>query len=227
LFIGMAGQANADIFFDVPFPATGSFGYGGLDWTTGFENSDGSVATNDLNASTSTISGGAAGGFPADYTSNGSDVRIFGSDTGIEANGPGLSSISTTIGPVSGTISVAWDYIAGPGTLAENDPFIWLLGGDPLLALTPQSIAGFDGLSAAPQSGTFIQHLDAGALFSFGILTLDNLFGDGEFASVSLTGLEFTADIGGMNPVPVPPAFLLFGTALAGLGFFRKKKAAV
>ena len=48
----------------------------------------------------------------------------------------------------------------------------------------------------------------------------------GEFAFVTISNFSFDDGFGEITPMPVPPAFLLFGTALAGLGFFRKKKAA-
>jgi hypothetical protein len=203
LFIGMAGQANAAIF-DAGSP--GSFSYGGFTWDTSFSptgNNDGFIAT---------------GG---DVDPLLGEVQIVGSDTGTGVQSPtdALSTMSTAI-TESGTISVAWDYFTNDAP-AVFDPFIWLVNG--VADLT--SITN-DALGTGGQTGTFTQHVDAGTLFGLAIGT-DNLFGGGAFsADVALSNFSFTSD-NGSRVVPIPPAFLLFGTALAGLGFFRRKKFAV
>ena len=126
----------------------------------------------------------------------------------------------TTSITVSGIISVAWDYFTDDAP-AGFDPFIWLVND----VANATSISN-DALGTGAQDGMFSQHVDAGTLFGFA-MTTDNTFGGGCCAAdVVLSNFSFISDFGG-NPVPVPPAFLLFGTALAGLGFFRKKKAAV
>jgi hypothetical protein len=65
-----------------------------------------------------------------------------------------------------------------------------------------------------------------GDLFGFSIFSIDNAFGA---ASVDISNLTFctACDANGRPPVsavPLPPAFLLFGVALAGLGFVQKRK---
>jgi len=235
LFIGMAGQANATLFSavnndiydnDLDPTTSSSFDYGGFTWDTGFSsvpndpdtglpNNDGVIATD----------GNQAFG----------DVQIFSSDTGagVDLDGDGLADINTSSNMTtditeSGIITVTWDYFTFDD-LTSFDPFVWLLDGaattitDDALAVgcDIDGIAGDDGLC---QSATTDFEVVAGTVFGFALLS-DNLFGGGLYvADVVLSDLSFTA-FGG-NPVPVPPAFLLFGTALAGLGFFRKKKAA-
>ncbi len=194
LFIGMAGHANAAIF-DAGAP--GSFSYGGFTWDTAFSptgNNDGFIGTG--------VDAGVG------------DVQIVGSDTGDFAD---ASSNMTTAITESGTISVAWDYFTfDPPALF--DPFVWLLDG------VEQAITGFDEFLGGGQTGTFTQHVDAGTVFGFAIVS-DNLLGQppGAWsADVGLSLFSFTP-----NPVPIPAAVLLFGTALVGfIGVSRRRKVA-
>ena len=210
LFIGMAGQANAALY---NAGSTGSFSFGGATWDTSFTptgNNDGSIRT-----------GPEANSDPLKAPIALGEVQITGSDTGTQLDIPvrSLTTMTTTIAQ-GGTISVDWTYTSGILDPAENDPFIWLLDGMVQLPF----IYGAD--TTGVETGTFTTVVDAGALFGLSIAS-DNLFGAPLFqANVVLSNFTLT-DLNGSNLVPVPPAFLLFGTALAGLGFFRKKKAAV
>jgi len=210
LFIGMAGQANAAVYSDA---SPGSFSYGvytngdAIMWDTTFPpagNNDGYIAT-------------SLGG---DSDAAVGDVQIVGSDTGLFATH--VSSAMTTVIQESGEISVDWDYFTLDPP-AGFDPFVWLLNG------VVQDITNFDLFSNNQQVGTFMTSVNVGDIFGFAILT-DNLlaepFPGANSADVGLSGIQFGDLSGNMLATPVPPAFLLFGTALAGLGIFRRKKAA-
>ena len=212
LFIGMAGQANAAIYtVDSP----GSFLFGGFSWDTSFsptENQNGSIRN-----------GPEANSVDGEAPIALGEVQITGSDTGTQLDIPirSLTTMTTTIAQ-GGTISVDWTYTSGILDGADNDPFLWLIDN---VVQTP-FIYGNLGTGIGVQSGTFTQAVDANTLFGLSIAS-DNLFGAPDFqANVVLSNFTLT-DLNGSNLVPVPPAFLLFGTALAGLGFFRKKKVAV
>ena len=225
LFIGMVGHAQAA--FIVSGDVDNTFNYGTntdstgvvstdfFNWTAGFVNSDGSIDTE---------------------TAFNGEFQMIGSDL-LDADGfgcPGTfldlctSTNMLTTSSEAGTISVDWDYFTGD-VFAEYDPFVWLYDGV-ATTITNDALGFFDdgSLDDGIQFGTFSATVAAGVDFGFAILS-DNYFGDGlSGADVGLLNLNFVADPFQANPptaAPVPPAFLLFGTALAGL-FFRKKKAA-
>ena len=64
-------------------------------------------------------------------------------------------------------------------------------------------------------------NLTAGDIFSLSIDTADNLGGE---ARVDISNFNFTSNDDRFPAVPVPAAVWLFGSAMAGLGFMRKRK---
>ena len=151
-------------------------------------------------------------------------ATIRGSDDGSGFFDPTQMTSTSTLGAGSGEgdVSFAWDYTT-TDTDSIWDPFVWLYAADG--DINNLSITSITTSGITNQSGLWSFAVAAGSLFGLSIDTVDNEFGDGEFGFVTITNFAFD-DGFAANPVPVPPAFLLFGTALAGLGFFRKKKAA-
>lgn len=171
-------------------------------------------------------------------------ATIRGSDDGSGFFDPTQMTSTSTLGAGSGVgdVSFSWDYTTGD-TDSLYDPFVWLYSATNIdadndgvlddLTVTSITTAGEvvdvdgDGILDPEQSGIWSFAVAAGSLFGFSIDTADNQFGNGHFGSVTVSNFAFDDGFAGNpNAVPVPPAFLLFGTALAGLGFFRKKKAA-
>ena len=206
IMLGMASQANATIFILDDFAWTPEYGFPGTGEINGID-SDGTFVS-----------------------PTGTSVTIKGSDDGSGEGDP--TAITTATSNGAGTVSFDWDYLTRDA-FAGFDPFVWLV--DDGSGLTRTSITDgtvietspdvFVGSGAQAQSGSESIFVTAGSIFGFSLDTFDNKFGTGEFGFVTISNFQFDDGFAG-NVVPVPPAFLLFGTALAGLGFFRKKKAA-
>lgn len=78
-------------------------------------------------------------------------------------------------------------------------------------------------LAAFTGSGD-LGNIDVGLLIGLDSFTFDNLIDSSiylgaDFDGVAIISYEF------MSPVPVPAAAWLFGSALIGLGFLKKRKA--
>ena len=134
---------------------------------------------------------------------------------GLNANQTG-ADLSLTVTNLVMTVYNATFGIAGtfslkaPVTLTENDVKIQQGNGNALfefvLDATQQGI--FNTILALANSSTFLVALSA---------TMTNA-NDG---ADSFLGIPGTATI---TPVPLPPALLLFGTALAGMGFLGRRR---
>ena len=226
LIIGVAGHAHAASYptdgtnFDYGSSGPGTF----FNWDANFGGGNGSINTGaDASVGEVNIVGSGEAGFTlfepdcVGLSLDECDNAYFDyEDQAFES----LTSMTTTAA-VGGSISVNWDYLNSD--FPEYDPFVWLYDDGSGLTMTEIT----DPLGDFGQVGLWTETVVTGALFGFGILSLDNLYG---FADVGLSDLLFTAagpdgrpDVG---VVPIPPALLLFGTALAGLGLFGRKKTA-
>jgi hypothetical protein len=152
-------------------------------------------------------------------------ATIRGSDDGSGFFDPTQMTSTSTLGLGSGVGDVMfnWDYTTGD-TDSLFDPFVWLYAADG--DINNLTITNITTNGITNQNGFWTFAVAAGSLFGLSIDTADNQFGNGEFGFVTISQFAFDDGFGAVTPMPVPPAFLLFGTALAGLGFFRKKKAA-
>jgi hypothetical protein len=195
--LGLVSQTHAAIIDTNT--ADPNFTFGGLDWTASFDYISAPAPTT---PSTGTIRTGAE-------AFNG-ELEITGSD-----NGSGVASETAmySTATADGTVSFDWSFFSTD--LAGFDFFIWVsdaIGGDTTRVISDRISASESGISS------FI--VAAGGLFGLSIDTTDNNFGS---ATVDISNFSFAA-FGGASAVPLPPALLLFGAALAGLGFFQKKK---
>ena len=175
-----------------------NFTFGGLDWTASF---DYLSAPSPTTPSTGTIRTGAE-------AFNG-QLEITGSDNG---SGAASETAMYSTATADGSVSFNWDFFSTD--LAGFDFFIWVSD-----AITGDITRVISDRVSATESGISSFIVSAGGLFGLSVDTTDNNFGA---ATVDISNFSFTA-FGG-SPVPLPPALLLFGTALAGLGFFQKKK---
>lgn len=155
-------------------------------------------------------------------------LTIIGQDFTAGTNG------STSGGSAGGGLLIGWDP-----TILDLDSYVIDPAGnfDEYLAPEPVESASSLAFSVASYFGT--------TLSDFSIATLTFLFvGTGTSnTDITVSALDVWADYDGLinmtptgvdgsvtvNPVPLPPAVLLFGTALVGLGFVsrRRKQAAV
>ena len=123
--------------------------------------------------------------------------------------------------PVAGSVIFDWSYTTADANGAGNDPLFYIEG----TTFTPFDLSV--SCTTFPCTGTTGPVAVTAGLFSFG-LSIDSVTGQDGLASVDISNLNFLdADGKPIGAVPVPAAFWLFGTALAGFGFMRKKKAAV
>ena len=123
----------------------------------------------------------------------------------------------TTAYPVNGgDFTFSWSYEL-QDSLTGFDPFVFV--SDLLVGVSGLQVVA-DGSGAMAGSAFF--SLTENAIWGFAVRSLDGTFGPG-IATISKLSLA----PGQIPSVPLPPAILLFGDALAGLGFVRKKKQVV
>jgi hypothetical protein len=142
-------------------------------------------------------------------------VRITGDNS---AAGRSLTRMTTDAPAGGGDVSFDWSYATALTDLPEFDPFVFiasLVAGDVGLVTVTT-----DG-GAISQMGNAILSVADMAIWGFAIDSDDGLWGS---ASVTISNLRFAG--AQTSVVPLPPAFLLFGSAIAGLGFIRKYKQA-
>ena len=118
----------------------------------------------------------------------------------------------------SGIVSFDYIYDIEPGGAPLYNPAYFLdnVGYNPLAVVGSLTHVEFAVTAGALNLGYFLGGDGSGLLPTLAITNFC-YSGDG------------TCDFGGnpdINPVPVPPAFLLFGTAIAGMGLFRRKRQA-
>jgi len=153
-----------------------------------------------------------------EYDVTAETVRITGSDDQSEM--PTNTEMTTT---GAGIVDFNWIYSTTDTLFGVGfDPFIFIrdLLTDPVtfVDLTQEGLTD-ETAGVFTSRGNVI--LEVGALWGFSIDSFDSSFGAG---IVTISDLSFAG--AQPSPVPVPPAFLLFGTAMASLAYVRRKKQA-
>jgi hypothetical protein len=196
LLLGLTSQAQAQII-----DTTGTdFNYADLTWTSSFQYFSG-PGGDPLLAADGTIN--------TNLDAFNGELEIVGSD-----NGTGVYSevaMYSTTGATGGVLDFSWAF-TNTDTLAGFDIFFWINEGTGTVTRE---------LTEFASSGLESMVVGANALFGLSIDTRDNTGGP---AFVDISGMTWTADGGQVGAMPVPAALWLFGTAIAGLGFMRKKK---
>ena len=193
LMLGLFSQAHATTI-DVN-STDPNFSYGGLDWT----------------ADISYLTGGTEPTTPLDgfieYDVTPGTVSLTSSN-----NGSGVYAITSmsTTASVNAVVDFSWFF----ETLddANFEFLLWINAG---AGEATRTLTNFVDLT---QSGVESFIVSAGDIFGFSIETFDNLFGP---SMVDISEFSFTALAA--SPVPLPPALLLFGIGIAGLGMVRRK----
>jgi hypothetical protein len=171
-----------------------------------------------IDAFTWTINTGLGDGTVAIDNATSSAV-ITGSNSGLSIV-PTDTSMTTTAS-VAGSVSFDWTFVdnnplsdPAAGLGGPFNFFFWIYDGVNTTLLADVTTAG---------SGSFGPTLiNAGDVFGMSIQTQIDAFGAG---IATITDFVFSpSGQGGVGEVPLPPAFLLFGVALAGLGFVQKRK---
>lgn len=140
-------------------------------------------------------------------------VRLTGNNLG---TGISFTQMTTTNDEAFGiNVSFDWDYTTSD-LLAEYDPFVFIKD---LLSIDPLDFVEVTLTGAT--AGNAIFQVASMAQWGFSQDSDDGLWGAG---ITDISNLSFTQASVGPSPVPVPPALLLFGTAIAGLGFARRKR---
>ena len=149
------------------------------------------------------------------YDSVTDSVKITGSD-GPDTTAQNYTQMITTSSvTTAGFVNLAWVYSTLDFSF-YNDPFFFVEG--------PESSTTVQYMTGTSPSSLFVA---VGSIFGFGISSFDS---QGGAANVIISAVTdpvrpfFTGTVGRPSEVPLPPALLLFGSALAGLGFMRKKK---
>jgi hypothetical protein len=199
LLLGLTSQAQAQVI-----DTTGvDFSFAGLDWTSSFQYFPQGQDP--------------APSIPGDgVIRTDADATVFCATCNLTIDGSNNGSgvyqetamYSTAV--TDGTLDFDWAFTNND--IADWEFFFWINTGtgDGSRELTALASAG---------SESFV--VGAGSLFGISIDTRDNTLGN---SFVDISGFEWTAAGGNTGAVPVPAALWLFGTALAGLGFMRKKK---
>ncbi len=137
-------------------------------------------------------------------------LQIVGSADG---TGNIANTFMTTTVSGNGTIDFVWDFLqTGADFFLAVNGVVETVIDTGSSTLHPNCIYGVLSCSIA---------LNDGDTFGLGIKTFTN---GAAGAVLNFTSFTTSGFGGNPSPVPVPPAFLLFGSALAGLGFMRKKK---
>ena len=135
---------------------------------------------------------------------------------------------------LSATPLGAGEYQADSGTFTMTSPVSGesgsgtLIVGGPGLTTSSSGAFWYDNLLYPASTTSFLDIY--GLLFQIGT-TEWNIWGNGGPSSYSLwswNGASYTAvsDTGTLSAVPLPPALLLFGSGLIGLGLLARRKAA-
>jgi hypothetical protein len=216
LMLGICGQAQATII-DADTVLVGGFDWNGINWNATFE--PGCTTANPCAEANIVPNNGSI-----NYT-NDDSIVISGSD-GVSSTPTMLTQMTTSaaINNASGAfVDFTWNYATlNVPAIPAYDPFFFILDTSQL-----------SGTQALPNSGDLLDlggsptqqnsasiFIPYNSIFGFAIKTLGN---ENNLAVVTITDFSLSLVPGQPNPVPVPPALLLFGTALAGLGFMRKK----
>jgi hypothetical protein len=225
LSVGQVANAAMMDVQDTSPVADKTFNLWGLEWTAQFGSFGGTP-------SDGTVSYNNACPNAADCPDPTVGAKITGDNSG---SGDPTATEMMAFAPSVGTISFDWTYQTtdtGPAPPEPTDPLN--RDADPFFLLKDNSTSIFD-LNASFGTcdalglctGSLAPLSVAMGLFSFG-LSIDSVTGENGSAWVEISNFEFLDESGRpIGAVPVPAAFWLFGTALAGLGFMRKKKAAV
>ena len=209
--LGLAGQSQAQIINNATTDPT--FGFGGFTWESSFAYLGDTPPGGEL----------AAGEIRTGDDALNGELEITGSDNQLNPpplNGPFYPSEAAMFTTITENGSASFDWIfETQDSQGAYDFFMTIISFDAAGTQVVQATRMTD-VSASVQSGLgTIINLLAGDLFGLSIDTADNFGGS---ATVDISNFKFTAD--SARVVPVPAALWLFGSAIAGLGFMRKKK---
>lgn len=148
----------------------------------------------------------------ADYTQEFLDDDFFVPPTTL--------TLFTITAATAGLLSFNWDYFSDDPD--PDDFFSFELNGAPVIPLADNWSPDWSGVEGLVDP--FID-LAKDDVFGFSIFSDFSIYGAG---IGNISNFQFIEENIGesipLNPVPLPPALLLFGTALAGLRFVQKKK---
>lgn len=138
-------------------------------------------------------------------------VTITGSNSGLFLTPPPVRTSIETTATSNGTVTFDWGF-SDANLFAGANFFLWLSDGVDATELLAT------GNAASAGSASFL--VAAGNTFG---MAVDAAFDGLGAATASITNFNF-APSGQPEPVPAPATLLLFGTALAGFVFTRRKK---
>ncbi len=185
--------------------------WGGFSWTTEFNPAS---LTGGTGAPLNT------GTIAYDDANSDAPLTITGSGAAGSVNQAVAVGISTEA-TAAGTVFFNWDFVSIEP--AFFDILYWVNDG---VDTTLTNV--FLGSQSGTADGSVVDAFAVNANDLFG-LSLISQTNNETFATATISDFAFTpfgGTGGGGVPVPVPPTFLLFGTAVLGLGFFRKMKQA-
>ncbi len=208
----LAGLSAEQVANATPVTTDGQFTFADLLWDATFDGGYGSIVVDDPTVGTAIING----------HENDPTCTVDGANaTPICVTGTRTTTMTTGIDK-TGTISFDWLYNTEDSGGSFWDPFVIL--NDELITLYPT-----DG----GNSGSFSIGVLLGDILTFGLGIQSDSFGGTGHVAIS----DFcygpagdpNCEFGGQppNPVPVPGALVLFASAMAGLGFMRRRKQAV
>ena len=147
-------------------------------------------------------------------------VRLTGATNG---GGNSFTRMTTAAGSNNGLgykVTFNWDYLTLDPP-SSFDPFVFI--NDLVLGVSEKVTVDAGPASQSGLAGLAFFNIADLAMWGFALQSVDGLYNS---ASVIISGVQLTA-LKPPSAVPLPPALLLFGTAIAGLGFFRRKKQVV
>lgn len=148
------------------------------------------------------------------------DCQAIVGGTLVDVPGPGLSGTAGSLSSMTGDI-----YDFSPSNPTEEALALNVLAGTSFAPGSQTDTGGVGSFSFSTAAAWVALKLGAGTVFIFnsgGILDIDYLAN-----SLRGGGLSHYTEFGESDVVPVPGAIWLMGAGLAGLGFARRRKAAI